>query len=187
MDESKKKNILIGGLLAIVLVMAVGYAAFATTLTINGTATITSNWNVYIESITAGTPTGGALDVPYDSSTATDGTHKVSDTVAQFKTTLVSPGDSLTYTVVVKNSGTIPAALQSIAWADPSVATGDASSPIEYSYEWASGEDGNVAANNDTATLYVTVTYKSIANQGDPTTKTKAATLTLNYVQDTSS
>ena len=184
--NAQNKNILIGGLLAIVLVMAVGYAAFATQLNINGTATITSTWNVSIYSITAGTPTGGALDVPYDATTAPSGTHKVSDTVAQFSATLQSPGDSITYTVVIKNTGTIPAALDSIAWADSSVATGTSASPIEYSYEWASGEDGNVAANNDTATLYVTVTYKSIANQGDPTTKTKSAILTLNYVQDTS-
>ena len=32
--ESKHKNVLIGALLAVVFVMAVGYAAFATTLTI---------------------------------------------------------------------------------------------------------------------------------------------------------
>ena len=44
--ESKHKNVLIGALLAVVFVMAVGYAAFATTLTINGEATITSNWHV---------------------------------------------------------------------------------------------------------------------------------------------
>ena len=43
---SKQKNLLIGGLLAIVLIMAVGYAAFATQLNINGTANIDSSWCV---------------------------------------------------------------------------------------------------------------------------------------------
>ena len=45
--NAQNKNILIGGLLAIVLVMAVGYAAFATQLNITGTASITSNWDVH--------------------------------------------------------------------------------------------------------------------------------------------
>ena len=38
-----KKNVLIAALIAAVVFMAVGYAAFATTLNINGKATIDSN------------------------------------------------------------------------------------------------------------------------------------------------
>ena len=64
--ESKHKNVLIGALLAVVFVMAVGYAAFAQQLTINGSAEITSNWHVGFDtSKTTGepgvvTPTTGA-------------------------------------------------------------------------------------------------------------------------------
>ena len=47
--ENKNKNVLIGALLAVVFVMAVGYAAFAQQLTINGTSTITSKWDVHME------------------------------------------------------------------------------------------------------------------------------------------
>ena len=36
--DKKKKNLLIGGLLAVVLLLAVGYAAFATTLNITGSS-----------------------------------------------------------------------------------------------------------------------------------------------------
>ena len=43
--ETKGRNIIIGTLLAAVAIMAVGYAALAQTLQINGTATISSNWN----------------------------------------------------------------------------------------------------------------------------------------------
>ena len=64
--ESKHKNILIGALLAVVFVMAVGYAAFAQQLTINGSAEITSTW-----------------DVKYDS-TKTEATPGVVDAVAGF-------------------------------------------------------------------------------------------------------
>ena len=53
--ESKHKNALIVALLAVVLVMAVGYAAYAQQLTINSKATIqestdgTKNWNVHFD------------------------------------------------------------------------------------------------------------------------------------------
>ena len=47
----KQKNLLIGFLLAIVLVMAVGYAAFSTQLNISNTASIDSTWNVRITGI----------------------------------------------------------------------------------------------------------------------------------------
>ena len=41
MSKSKKRNIIIGSLCAIVLLMAVGYAAFQTVLNIEGTSNIT--------------------------------------------------------------------------------------------------------------------------------------------------
>ena len=47
--NKNRKNIIIGGLLALVLVMAVGYAAFATNLNITGTSTIDSKWDVHIK------------------------------------------------------------------------------------------------------------------------------------------
>ena len=49
--ETKHKNALIGALLAVVFVMAVGYAAFAQQLTINGSASISSSWDVHIKDI----------------------------------------------------------------------------------------------------------------------------------------
>ena len=46
-----KKNIIMGTLLIVILLMAVGYSAFATQLNINGTAEITGEWNVKITNI----------------------------------------------------------------------------------------------------------------------------------------
>ena len=46
--ESKNNNLLIIALLAIIVVMGVGYAAFTQQLTINGTATINSSWDVHM-------------------------------------------------------------------------------------------------------------------------------------------
>ena len=42
----KNKSTLIAGLLAAIVLMAVGYAAFSTTLTIGSSASVSSTWNV---------------------------------------------------------------------------------------------------------------------------------------------
>ncbi len=48
--KNKTQNIIII-LLTIISIMAVGYATFATELTINGTAEIVSEWNVKITNV----------------------------------------------------------------------------------------------------------------------------------------
>ena len=112
--ESKHKNALIGALLAVVFVMAVGYAAFAQTLTINGTATIDSTWDVHFDDsktegagvinaeaglVGATAPDGGRISY-------TDTNHK-----ANLSATLHQPGDKVTYTLTILNTGSIDAAL----------------------------------------------------------------------------
>ena len=52
------RNIIIAALLVAVLTMSIGYAAFATTLNINGNAEITGTWDVKITGIEATKTTG---------------------------------------------------------------------------------------------------------------------------------
>ena len=114
--EAKQKNILIGGLIAVVLVMAVGYAAFATQLNINGTAEITSTWNVHFDSTktleTQGvfTATGGAL-AGGGTGTAPTGTlsYGSGNLSATLGVTLRQPGDTATFTLTIINEGSISA------------------------------------------------------------------------------
>ena len=71
--DRKKRNLIIGSLLAVLVVMTVGYAAFSTQLKITGNASITSNWDVQITGISNGTPTGSAenaINPTYDILTA---------------------------------------------------------------------------------------------------------------------
>ncbi len=107
--NQKNKSILIGGLIAIVLIMAVGYAAFSTALTISSTANVTASWNVAFDSTktsgtgvvsTSGSATGGTISYSNNNQTAT---------ISQ--TGLTKPGDSATYTLTIKNTGTIAATL----------------------------------------------------------------------------
>ena len=50
MTKYQKKNLLIGGLLAIVVLMGIAYAAFASNLTITGTGSVSSNWCIGFDS-----------------------------------------------------------------------------------------------------------------------------------------
>ena len=114
--ESKHKNVLIVALVAVVLVMAVGYAAFAQQLTITSTATVTEqteNWNVhYDKSKTSGV---GVVDA----TTGTGGTTAPLGTIgydgtgqtATINATLNQPGDKVKFTLTIKNDGTINASL----------------------------------------------------------------------------
>ena len=112
--ETKHKNILIGALLAVVFVMAVGYAAFAQTLTINGSATIDSTWDVHFD----GSKTEGAgivdAEAGLEGATAPDGgriSYTDTNHKANLSATLHQPGDKVTYTLTILNTGSIDAAL----------------------------------------------------------------------------
>lgn len=94
-----KKRIIIIVLCMAVLFLAVVYAAFATKLTISSKGNITSNWNVYFESITS-TVTGNAYNIE---------TPSVSGTTAHFRVGLKLPGDKMQYRIKVTNAGTVDA------------------------------------------------------------------------------
>lgn len=111
--ESKHKNALIGALLAVVFVMAVGYAAFAQQLTINGSAEISSSWNIaFDQSKTSG---AGVIDpvAGLSGGTTPSGIIKYTDGHnATLTATLIQPGDTVTFTLTIQNNGTISADLQ---------------------------------------------------------------------------
>ena len=167
LSRRKKNNIIIASLCGVLVLMGIGYAAFASQLKINGTSSISSNFNVLITDITSGSIVG-------DASNATEPTH--TDTTATFSTNLVSPGDSITYTITVENRGSIDAVLTGIE-----VNTGN-NEAIEFI---TSGiEEGDVLLKETTDELKVKVTYSnSVTSQPENTTST--ITVTLNYEQAT--
>ena len=81
--------------------MSVAYAAFATQITINGTAEIIGVWNVKITGI----------DVSFVSDGCDAGTPQFTDSTVTFDAKLVKPGDSITYLITVENNGTFDAKL----------------------------------------------------------------------------
>ena len=164
--EDMHKSSIIMVLLAVVFVMAIGYAAFSQQLTINGTASIDSSWDVHIEDIAVN---GTTLDG--NNVSATVGDDKLS---ASFQAELVSPGSSVTYDVTVKNGGTLNAKLESITCTD------DNNDAIEYSY---AGITQNDVINVDgTQTFTVTVKFNDTYTS-TPANKTSNLTMYLSFVQ----
>ncbi|MBQ9011469.1 MAG: hypothetical protein IJ093_02350 [Bacilli bacterium] len=120
------KNLIIGSLLAIVLVMTVAFAAFSTQLSITSSATTTANaWCVGFDKTKTSTTSGVVATVTGKNaanttmSTAPTGTVAYSGTAcgtnyqptATLTTTLNQPGDSVTFTLTIKNNGSLKAAL----------------------------------------------------------------------------
>ena len=110
------KIIVIVGLLVIAVIMTVAYAALSKKLTINGAASINSNtWNIELivqpgACVTTGSATVGIPTV--------DGTIVTLNDVV-----LNKPGDKVTCTIDVKNSGSIDAKLESFNVKEPTYGT----------------------------------------------------------------
>ena len=105
MKKTNKKNHVIVVLIVLLLALALGYAAFSTTLNISGTAN-TGSWDVHFKQ------NGRFLQA--DGSTV-DNTHNGSATVDGNTMTvtvdLAYPGDGVLLEAIVENTGTIPAKL----------------------------------------------------------------------------
>ena len=165
-----KKKIVIGVLCALIMIMAVGYALLGQNLSISGTSSITSNWQVEITNITEKEKSTGAT---------TNNTNYTA-TTASFNTNLTSPGDYALYEVTVTNKGTLDAVLA----AEPTVTTGN-NTAIQYEIAGIAKGD-KILKNNQTDTFTIKVQYNpNITSQ--PANLTSDVEVTLNYQQDLNS
>ncbi len=109
MNREHKKYFLVGSLcIAIFLMLGIGYAVLSQQLDINGTAQITSNWEILFTSA--------------EEKEMTNATTKRKEITANTTLTLDvqldQPGASATYDVVVENQGTLDAVLANIEGVD---------------------------------------------------------------------
>jgi hypothetical protein len=166
---TKKKNILLLALFIMVAGMSVGYAALSQILSINGTANISSEWNVKISGITEKSLVGATAQVPVvspDSLTAT------------FVVDLQYPGATAVYEINVQNAGTINAKLNSVS----GVEDANASEPTGVTYT-IDAQANDLLASGQTKNYTVTVNWDS-NDTSIPSVKSKTAIITLNYVQE---
>lgn len=168
--KTKNKNLLLVILLIAVIGMATGYAALSQQLVINGTANITTEWDVHISGIT-----------PSSNNINNSAKDKISPTYtstsATFNVDLTKPGATAQYTLTVENSGTINAKLDSIS----GIKEANSIEPTAITYT-INAKENDILLSGDTKDYIVTVTWNADMTE-IPENKTKTATITLNYVQ----
>ena len=168
MGEQKRKIIIIS-LVGLLLIMAAGYAAFSSVLNIQGTTSISSNWNIKITNVTSKDIVGSASNQEEPS---------WENLTATFNTNLVSPGDSITYEITVSNEGTLNAKLDKITLSDTN-------NPA-IKFETSGLTEGDILNAGSNTTLNVKVSY-DINVSSDPVNKVGELTVTLDYSQASSS
>ena len=108
MRRGKRKNKKNRGLFLValaILVVGIGFAALQKYLTIDGTASINSNFDVRFNHIRTSDVVGGAYNKTEPSAT---------DTTATFDAAFLAPGDSISYEILVENEGSMNAKLESL-------------------------------------------------------------------------
>lgn len=162
----QKKTIIIVALCVMMCFMAVGYSILMSELKINGSANITSTWNIRITGITCSSY-GSAYNIEAPTFTAT---------TAKFRVAVLAPGDQVSCTVTIKNEGTLTGILNGISM------TSSGSDAI--SYEISGLKEGDVIAAGDTKYLYVYSKYTT-ATDYDPDQRMKKLEVDLDWVQYT--
>ena len=186
MNQVDKKYIILGSLCALILMLAVGYAAFNTILNIKGTTSINSNWDVRITSIEK-IASKGATD--NEGSPSYDNTNGLS---ATFNTSFTTPGDYATYKIEITNNGSLDATLKTITmpentnndiifYLNKNQNNEDITDVLKQNdMLFKKGETGNIGY------VYVTVLYRDYENQKTPTKdedKTASMTVTFEFEQ----
>ena len=167
MRQNKKKILLrLSIFLFLILIMAVGYASFATQLRLSGSAEIIGAWDVRITNI----------EVVQASEGTNPGTPSFTNTSATFNAQLVKPKDEIIYRVTIQNLGSINAKLENVVF-QTDEKTG--SSAILYQ----TTSFANKLKAGEKTSFDIIVTYDE-NSKIPPTTKTKTITGIIEYVQE---
>ena len=172
MKNSKKKSYAIIVLIVLLLTLAIGYAAFSSTLTINGTATGSATWDVKFTNAVL-LDSSGNTDTNHGSVSYTD------STVTATGITLSYPGDAVNLRVTITNAGSLPAKLTGYTVTETNGTNG---SDITVTPAVASGTTGEVIASNGTCTQDFVVKWNT---NSTVQSAVKDFTVTFTYQQDT--
>ena len=178
MKDRNKRKLIIYALVGVLMLTTVAYAALSTVLNVSGTVVKKGNlWNIYFtnpsNASVVGTATGSSINIQASS--------------LNFQVSLYKPGDKVSYTVDIKNGGTIDAVLNSISLTGLDTAK---SNSLNYTVTYSDGstiKEGdtlNVGANK---TLKITVEFDSTATSIPANDVNLTFGVTLIYGQTTSS
>jgi len=163
---NRKKNVIIAVMMVAILLMATGYAYFASRLNISATGNITGNWNVYFSKITEGTIVGNASNKT---------TPSISGTTANIDVNLKLPGDSITYELTLTNAGTINAVVEEVN------VVAEGTSAIIYTISGI--EKGDKLTGGNSIVFSIKAEYDSNVTS-QPNDTSKSITISINCVQD---
>ena len=188
-SERDKRNYLIIALCAILVIMGVGYAAFSSLLTINGTANISNSWCVGFDNtktsdlqITKGLSTGTIPTGSMSYSGTTCGTNLVptSSLVAHF----YQPGDQIEYTLTITNKSTVTAAIKSILVDNESVTSNTTKKKDNITYIIEMPESTTLAPNASTTMKVIAKFQNETDVTGPYSGETKTIEVKINAEQD---
>ena len=178
MKDRNKRKLIIYVLVGVLMLTTVAYAALSTVLNVSGTVVKKGNlWNIYFTNPSSASVVG----------TAKGSNITIQATKLNFYVSLYKPSDKVTYTVDIKNGGTIDAVLNSISLTGLDTAK---SNSLNYTVTYSDGstiKEGdtlNVGANK---TLKITVEFDSTATSIPASDVNLTFGVTLIYGQTTSS
>lgn len=161
-----------------VLVVGIGFAALQKYLTIDGTASINSNFDVRFSWIDTADIVGGAYNKSEPS---------VTGTTATFDAAFLAPGDSISYNVYIDNLGTMNAKLENIDvnienneninYEITGINAGDILEAVAYSEE--SKGDGGSLTDPTRKTVNLKLTYNGDGSEAS----TSSVKVTMKFIQ----
>ena len=170
MNNQNLKRYVVVCILSFILCVGIGFAAFSTSLDINGTGKVKSaSWKIKFANLKPAELVGTATEETAPTISGED-TH-----IGDYKVTLTSPGDSVSYSFDIVNEGTFDAEITSLTVGTPNCE--------------GTGDNALTDASNVCKNLTYTLTYSDGSNikngdsleAGDSIT---GVTLTLTYSAD---
>ena len=155
MKQKSQRTLAIFALALAIVATTIAYAALSTTLNVSGTVTKKGgSWNIYFTN-----PSSASIEGSAKASTIT-----LASTQVSFNVELYKPNDSVTYTVDIKNGGTIDAILDSVTLTGVDTASNN---DITYKVTY---KDGTTIKKGDTLNKGVTKTIKIYVKYNDVST-----------------
>ena len=188
-SERDKRNYLIIALCAILVIMGVGYAAFSSLLTINGTANISNSWCVGFDNTMTSTM---GVTKGVSSGTAPTGSMSYSGTAcgsnlqpnSSLNAHFYQPGDEIEYTLTITNKSTVAAAIKSILVDNESVTSNTTKKKGNITYVVEMPETTTLAPNASTTMKVIAKFQNETDVTGPYSGETKTIEVKINAEQD---
>lgn len=188
--QREKRTFIIIALCTVLVLMGVGYAAFSSLLTINGTASTSNSWCVGFDitktntyKITKGLETGTEpTGIMNYSGNACEINYKPNASLAS---AFYQPGDEIEYTLTIKNKSSVTAAIKSLNInSDQNVVSTWTNTIGNFTYTVNMPEDKTLDPNEETTMTVIAKFQDETPIEGKYTGETQNLNIFINVEQD---